>query len=232
MSEDIDIGLLEKYKNGEITAKEVLCYDGTPVTEEELKVALEDFENLTIQLKAVDLGKRLKCIHEDVVKKADRKVNIQRWSAAASLILLATFSFLLLNPSEPKFSEYFTHFNELVTFRDSDSMDYAEGLEAYTRKDYNAAYISLKEIENLSDELKFYLGISALGSERPSEAILTFKQLSRTSSNEYYQQTKWYLGLAYWKMGDLKRAIALWESIPASEFKYEESRELIEKLRD
>ncbi|OEK06684.1 tetratricopeptide repeat protein [Roseivirga misakiensis] len=232
MNEKIDIRLLEKFKNGEISSERVLNYDGMPVSEEELKIALEDFENLTIQLKALDLEKSFKSIHLQVANKTSRNFRLKLWSAAATLVLLVSFSYLLLKPSQPNFIDYFNHFDQYVTLRESDSTDYSVGLEAYSIRDYNKAYVALEQIDSLNNELKFYLAISALGSSRSIEAVQILEELNKDSLNKYYQQIKWYLGLAYWQVGDVNSAIEILNQIEVSEFKYADSRKLINALQD
>ncbi|MFY0593333.1 tetratricopeptide repeat protein [Roseivirga sp.] len=232
MIERIDIALLEQYKNGEIPADKVLRYDGTQVSDKELRIALEDFENLTIQLKAVDLGKSLKHIHEQVITNERKASKFRIWSVAAVFVLIASFSYLLLKPSQPEFSDYFNHFDQLMIFRGIDSLGVSDGIEAYDRKEYDIAYSKLEGITGLSYEGRYYLAISALGSNRSAEAITIFEELSEDDSNKYYQQIRWYLGLSFWQFKDEDAAINILNQISKGEYKYEESIKLIKALSD
>ncbi len=233
MIESVNLILLEAYINGEISADEVLLEDGSPLSKSELDTALEEFNDLKIHLKAAGLEKRLKTIHKEVSKEQSSNKSLKRLAIAAMILLVAIFSFLILRtPGEPEFSEYFSHFDELVTYRDSDSTNYTAGLEAYSLENYDLAYVLLESIDKLSDELKFYLGVSALGSSRPLKAVQIFENLGTASSNEYYQQVRWYLGLALWQSDESKLAINVLSQISTGEYKYEESLKLIELLKD
>lgn len=234
MSSEVDIALLEQYLAKEIDRSRVLSVDGDPVSDDALDIAINDYKETVLGLEGAALKNQLKALHE-TLDLSEKKNVFPRWLAvAASIVLIAVFGTLIWqsNNRAPKFTEYFDHFDQLVTFRNSDSTDYSAGLEAYSDRNYAEAYILLEHLDNLSDELKFYQGLSALGSEDFETAISLFEILGTSSSNKYYQQTRWYLALAYWQAGLVADAQNLLNEIETSEFKYEESRELLDELRD
>ncbi len=232
MDSEVDIGLLEEYLAGKIKRSQVLSVDGNPVSDEVLDVAIGDYKETILHLEGAALKIQLKELHERLDLN-QKKSAFPRWLAvAASIVLIAVFGTLIWQNVNraPEFSDYFDHFDQLVTYRDSDLTSYSAGLEAYTLRDYDKAYTLLTSIEGLNNELKFYQAVSALGSERFEEAITLFEFLGTNPENKYYQQTKWYLGLAYWQVGQANKAKEVFGQIMNDEFKYKESLELMERL--
>lgn len=234
MNSEVDIALLEQYLAEEIDRVQVLSVDGDPVSDDILDAAIKDYEETVLHLEGAALKNELKGLHE-TLDLNEKKSAFPRWLAiAASIVLISVFGTLIWqnNNSDPEFSEYFDHFDQLVTFRNSDSTDYSAGLEAYSERSYAEAYILLERVDGLSDELKFYQGLSALGSESFEKTISLFETLGTSPSNKYYQQTRWYLALAYWQAGLVADAQNLLNEIETSEFKYQESLKLLDELRD
>jgi len=232
MNDKINIELLEEFRNGEIDASEVLNYDGTPVSESELIQALEDFEKLTIDLKAVALKKRLEEIHESV-NTGERTMVWRRLLVAAAVIALATFAFLFFRPSEPDFADYYTHFDQLITERGDEGTNEQKALAAYSLRDYNKALEIFQTIprENLTADLSFYAGLSALASDKSALAIEFFERADEQNAVLYKQQIRWYSALAYWQSGHTDTAINLLQKINPAEFEYEKSQQLLVALR-
>lgn len=234
MNSEIDISLLEEYLAGEIDRSQVLTLDGKSVSDDALQMAIEDYKEAVLHLEGAALKNQLKELHANLNLK-EKKSAFPRWLAmAASIVLIAVLGTLIWQNANkaPEFSDYFDHFDELVTYRDSDSTEYSAGLEAYSLRDYNKAYTLLTKVDSLDNELKFYQAVSALGSERYDEAIALFEFIGTESENKYYQQTKWYLGLSYWQAGLVGKARNLLKEIDNGEFMYQESLKLIDELRD
>lgn len=235
MNDRVDIVLLQQYLAGEIPEDAVLHEDGSPVSKDQLESAIKEFEDVALQVEGAALKSHLQDLHNSLnLDKKKTKAIPQRWlMVAASFILIAAFLTIIWqrnSTSSPAFGDYFDHFDQLVTFRDSDSTYYSAGLEAYTKRNYVRAYELLSNIDSLGNELSFYEAVSALGSEKLDSAIVLFEKLGTNSSNKYYQQVKWYLSLAYWKAGKLEKASKLWDSISENEFKYSEAQQLIQEF--
>lgn len=232
MNKEVNIALLEGYLAGDIEASEVLALDGSQLSADELKSAVEEYEEAVLIIEGAALKEELKAIHQENDSSQVQK-SFPRWlAAAASIVLIGVFGTLIWQStnSEPEFSDYFDHFPELFTSRDSDSTSYSVGIEAYSLRDYDKAYLLLENIEDLNNELKFYLAVSALGSERFQLAIEIFEGIGTDSSNKYYQQIRWYLGLAYWQTGEIDKAKTTLKLILPDEFKYDKSLKLLMNL--
>lgn len=233
MSKEVDIALLEQYLAREIEGSQVCYMDGTPLTKEALEAAVRDYEQVLLQIEGAGLKEHLQTMHEELVPKREKTYR-RLISMAAAVLLIGVFGTLIWQRVNraPEFSDYFNHFDQLVTYRDSDSTDYSAGLEAYTLREYDKAYNLLTSVDSLNNELKFYQAVSALGSQRFEEAITLFEFLGTNSENKYYQQTKWYLGLAYWQVGKTERAIKLLKEITTGLYKDNEALKLLKKLEE
>lgn len=229
MIESVNLTLLEEYINGEISANDVLYEDGRPLSKSELDLALREFDDLKIHLKAAGLEKRLKSIHQDVAQEQGRGRLLQKWYVAAAILLIAAFSFLILRPnSTPEFSDYFSHFDQLITTRNDDNAVFDKAMLAYDNEDYESALTLFQKLndDSLTGEVMFYAGVSALGSNNFEEAINYFKSAQKEQT-EYYQQLRWYMALAYWQLNNIEVAIEQLLQIKEGEFKFEEAQELI-----
>jgi tetratricopeptide (TPR) repeat protein len=81
-----------------------------------------------------------------------------------------------------------------------------DGREAYLAKNYEEAITRFEylEVQGESDQVKFFLGLSYLGNDRPEKAIPVFSMIS--SSSSLYGNTSWYTALAYLKLNKLNEA--------------------------
>jgi tetratricopeptide (TPR) repeat protein len=83
-----------------------------------------------------------------------------------------------------------------------DSLELA-AMTAYENKDFLNAESKLKEILQTGEnhELRFFLAMSQLENAKPDDAIESLQALYSLSENfKYYEQTRWYLALAYLKI--------------------------------
>lgn len=230
---DIDVALLEGYLAGDIEAHEVLDAHGNTVSKESLELAIDEYRDIVIQLEGAAFKEQLKDISASVNPRPEKQ-NLRLWYAvAAAVLVLVTAGIIWQNMNKPPvFEDYFGHFDQLVSLR-GENNSAAEGIEAYSDRDYGKAFDLLSAVEEseLSVELKFYLGVSALGSSQVKEAISVFEEIGIERPNKYYQQTRWYLGLAYWQNGQLDKAVETLESIEAGQYKYQQAQNLIQELR-
>ncbi len=231
MSKEVNLELLESYLRGDIGTDEVLDLEGYALSSEELTIAVKDYENALIQLEGVALKEQLKKMETSVSEVTAASTKKSWYAIAAVLLFLITAGFLWqIMGNEPEFNEYFEPFDQLRIFRGDGDLG-ANGMEAYSREEYEEAFNLLSEInENEIDlELKFYLAVSALASDRTSQSIVLFEDLAKSDS-KYHQQVSWYLGLAYWKNEQPDKAISQLKIIQVEEYNYEEAIRLINQL--
>lgn len=231
---DIDVTLLESYLAGDIEANEVLDVDGNAVPKDSLELAISEYRDVLVQLEGAALKEQLKGMRASLEPKPGRNGSRLWYAVAAAVLVLVGAGVVWQNLNKPPvFEDYFGHFDQLVSLRGEEGNKAAEGIEAYSDRNYNKAFDLLSAVgeEGLNAELKFYLGVSALGSDHVKEAIRIFEEIGIERPNKYYQQTRWYLALAYWKNGNTDQATDMLESIEEGQFKYDKARELLSSLR-
>ncbi|MCE7991965.1 MAG: hypothetical protein HEP71_08295 [Roseivirga sp.] len=231
MDSSVNIELLEKYLAGEISADQVLDDEGNVLTRASLELAIDEYNDVVIHLEGAALKDQLRAIQTAMAEESPKRGYRVWFAAAAAVLILLTAGLLWRNANQAaEFEDYFSHFNQLVSFRGEAGN---RGIEAYSRKNYEEAFQLLSTLEQpeLSNELKFYLGVSALGSDHEYEAIAVFTELGIEKSSKYYQQIRWYLALAYWKNNEPIKAISLLEGIENGQYKFTKAQELIALLR-
>lgn len=234
MNENVDLELLEQYLDGLIDKNEVLSVEGRPIDYKVLDKQIEEFLKMRDHLSAEGLRVELQ---EFVSKRKEiRTFPLYRiMTIAASIVLVGVVIFILLDnrPSEPKFDDYFDHFDQLLSFRNGDVLDYSDGLEAYASEDYERAFRLLSpKVNDLNNEVRFYLGLSAVGSGRFNESLEILEQVDTEPPFKFYQQTRWYLALAYWQIDNSKLAIYFLNQIQEGDFKFNEAQLLIKQLKN
>lgn len=160
------------------------------------------------------------------------------WMAAASIAMIIGTT-LILNPfSGNRVSPEFTPYpgGEITRGDGERESTKAQAFAAYQEKNYPesiALFNAVPEAEK--DEMTlFFLGNAYLFAERPQEAIDTFKRYL-LQYEEFALEAKWYLGLAYLKVGDeaaAKQQLEQVASAPgpqAAEYR-EKAQELLNQL--
>lgn len=224
---------MESYLAGDIDASAVLDVDGNVLSEEALSLATAEYKDILIHIEGAALKSRLEELQ--VPSSAPEKSGYKLWYAVAAAVLILVIAggiWQSMNRA-PEFEDYFSHFNQLLSFRGDGQSLSARGIEAYSRRNYEEAFELLGSLDNseISDELSFYLAVSALGSGHVEEAIAVFERLGTAKNNKYYQQTRWYLALAYWQNGQVDEAIKALESIKEGQHEHAKAVELIKRLR-
>lgn len=235
MSEQVDISLLEKYLEGDIEAREVLDLNGNQLSEEKLREEIEVYQNLVLSLEAAGLKQELQLLRLEK-EKSRWKYNYQRvlaYSIAASLLLFLTLTLLRRDNKPELFEDFFTPFEQLLSFRGSLDPKLDSALLAYSEEDYLKAYSLFQRFNSIETnmDIQFYAGVSALGAKEFNEALNLFKQVL-AKGDKYQQQIQWYLALCHWQLGEFDEATFLLEKIESGQFKYEESQILIDLLVD
>jgi tetratricopeptide (TPR) repeat protein len=155
--------------------------------------------------------------------------------AATTLIFSLLFSWFIFSKPTPEklFSEHFQTYQSISTFGGEEqpmdkAMDfynsgrYAEAINAMEAALVNDAY-------NLS-QYHFYLGVSYLANNNPDKAIANFRK-TLSADNDFVQQSKWYLALAFLKKGDKEETKKLLQEISSMNAAYKQ-KEAAEILKD
>lgn len=94
-----------------------------------------------------------------------------------------------------------------------------EGVDYYLSKDYNKAELAfnnLRKIDSELPELLLYSGLNHMGKNNFKAAIPYFSYLL-ILKNKFVPEAQWYLGLCYFKTGDLSNARLLMATVSESE---------------
>jgi tetratricopeptide (TPR) repeat protein len=163
-----------------------------------------------------------------------------RWIAAAAIFaLIAVFYFVKpSNNSEDFFNDNFIAFEDNISeelnlrlstrsVNDNESHGFLrmirEGMEHYNNKDYEKAipifeeYLEKNKDASDYNQIKFYLAVSFLGQNETERSAKMFEDLTQLAGKEIQEDSKWYLSLAYARIGKTAEAKTQLEELASSE---------------
>lgn len=160
--------------------------------------------------------------------------------AMAAIVLLAFVTVLsLLKPNSTEeilFLKYFRPYpNTIPLIRGDEPQSIMENaMIEYEAENYqNASSILSDILTNNPDHsaANFYMGLIHLIHNRTAVAVPHFKKVITDGSNDYIEPAAWYLGLAYLRNDDIKRAKEIIRNIAGKDGSYQEHAiNLIKKL--
>ncbi len=186
-----------------------------------------------------DALSQLQSTHQKITKKSIFSINKTVLSLAASLLLLV-IAFYFLGPGQNKADQVFTSFykadhglptmmgaTDKVTLNDA-MVDYKRGLYQSAFHKFTSQLTSSPQ----NDTLEYYAGLSALGNDDVSNALLYLQTVSENSV--FYPRAEWYQALAHLKGNEVDKARGVIESIASSNnhMFYEEALEAMRMLSD
>ncbi len=158
---------------------------------------------------------------------------ILAWSAAAILLLISVFVFLLpvLPGSESGFySVYYEPYPNTVSPLTKGGEGLPDGFQLYELGRYEEAIRALSDLP-VTTTNQFYLGLSYLGDDQMIPAIAAMQGITDRQS-EYFIPAQWYLALAHLKEGELDTATRLLEGINQTDHALSaKAAELLEDLQ-
>ncbi len=179
-----------------------------------------------------NLSKELSEIHNEVIKPG--RSNFRVWYMAAAVVIIGVIGFLISRPeSSISFDDVYEPYPDLISIRGEEEKLMTEAMRLYSLGDFAGALdkFSLIQPDSLITEYHFYRGIAALGANDSKLAVSSLLNIGiDPDSNKYWQQTRWYLGLAYWQLGDTVNSLKLLEAIEENEYGSEVSQKLAEQL--
>ncbi len=211
----------EKYIQGKLTEQERDSLEKEFTVDESEEVAFE-------------LGVK-KGVEEAIIKDLREKVGqfehrrtvsgIRPWQLgiAASILLIATFAYLLTGGSQDLYSDYYKPYPnfEVTALRGADEEALiAQAYKAYDEQNYTLALEKFEEHLRSNEEdvaSRFFYGISLMENEEFDSAISSFKTITANNQRDYSDAAKWYAVLCYLKIGDDQSAISLLDELQDSE---------------
>lgn len=162
-----------------------------------------------------------------------------RWIAASAIFALITvLCFVKPSTNEQFFDDNFMAFEDnvseevnlmLSTRSAGDEESHAflrmirEGMEHYNNKEYDKAipifeeYLEKNQDASDYNQIKFYLAVSFLGQNETERSAKIFEDLVQIAGTEIQEDSKWYLSLAYARIGKKAAAKAQLEGLASSE---------------
>lgn len=229
--------IIDKYLRKEMSPAEEEAFLLQVRKDKQLAQELELYADIQ-QAIIINSNQRLKKLFQAQEKKHENKmVSGWLWKLAASILLLTTFGYFVYQYSSKDagsiYSQYYSPYpNTVSPLKRSDSTVKQNGFQSYESGDYELAIQQLSEnlkSEPEDDAVQFYLAQSHLALGETEEAITHLKKVNIESP--FYDPALWYLGLAWLKSGEVKKAQERFRIISKSSSSYaRRSAEILQKL--
>ncbi len=196
----------------------------------------EPYENYNLKTSGRD--------EDEIINKKDKKpvrklsVKYISFSAAAAIALLFVIKSLLPSAGPDKlYDKYYRPFNIVspVTRNATEGKNLlGEAINKYKSGDFRSASATFSAIADADTTLvapRFYFAMSEMAAGKYKEAITLLTSVV-AKGGQYSKEADWYLGLAYLKNGDTKKARDCFISLSESPgFYSERSGKLLRRLK-
>lgn len=226
--------LLNKYFEKSLNEEESAFFYQLIESDLEFK---SEFEYRNQVKKAIALNEREK-LREKLksFESKPRRVNSLWYAAAASLVIVFSFYFILFNQnhtSEELYNEYFEVYPNVVQpiVRGDGNSLVNEAFVAYENENYGQSAQFFQNIYTTTNEeyALFYQGMSLLNADQIQKADDLFE--THSWSENYIYKVNWYLALSKLKQNQTQEAKELLlKNINSGNYKVEEAEELLDKL--
>lgn len=232
---------LERYLNNTMLSDERTSFEKQLEVNPILQQHLNETKILFSGIKKAALKNKLDSFHEglvekDPIKKEPSKIikfNFRFVSIAASiLVLIGGFWYSNQSPTNQKlFDQYFVPDRGLATkMSGSGQYEFNDAMVDYKNTKYDLAiekWEVLLKSKPQNDTLNYFLGSAYLANQKEDLAVAYFNTVLKTQSSEFIDETYYYLGLAYLKLGNTPAAL---ENLKKS--KSPKSEKIIAELSD
>lgn len=245
-----NLDLIDKYFNNSLSPKEQLLFNEFLQNDEEFKSEFlfqKDLKTVITKNQREDLKKTLQNFENEIQKKSKVFGLPKKWLIAASFSLLIGLGFWYVKtnfyPSDEKlFAENFEPYRNIVQPIERSAKEQSiecKAFLAYENGNYYKAINLFNSVKNQKEPyVSFYKALCYLSLEKPTEAINLLLPLATVKNDEgtfknFHQLSNWYLGLAYLKNNEKKKAISQFSiiaNLPDSTTKKKESQELLNYL--
>lgn len=238
--------LIEKYLSNELTDTELSDFKSRMETDPDFAITVKVYDDVNSSLQSradskeqeEKLKQTINYVSSDFFsdqKKAGRVVSMKSiyWVAAASLVLLISFIFIINQQSVPTFEEY-AHYEPLVLTNrsDADQTLVTSAEEAFNSGQFEEAAQRLDQLLASNPDqpnLKLYLALSLIETGEYSRAEELLKAIE--GGNSVYQpMATWYLALNYLKQGRTEDSRETLQKISEQSPYYKEAQELLGEL--
>lgn len=151
-------------------------------------------------------------------------------AAAVSLVLASSIAIFYLNTSSTNaYDELYKPYPNIVRMRATDPGTLTDALDQYARGNFGVSLKLFSAIPNKTDTILFYQGLSQMSIDSMTQAITTLKSIP-IEQTIFTDQIHWYLGLAYFKTGDVVNCRSNLRHLQIGGFKYAPAQLLLKDL--
>lgn len=225
---EIDLELLERFIEGQLSNEENAAIEERLVNDPEFNALKEDFESMRDGVFAVgqkSLMTKISGWEEDLdnplagnERVAGRQISLNTYLKWAAVLIVGAVGFLVWysgNGQRNKrvYNEYFTVYGNLIVpnVRGEDELTAEEeAFVAYDNGDYERAAGLFTKLPDYKakEHLTFYKGLAHMANKEFEQAVLDLKEL-KGKSGDFRTQATWYLALCYLRLGDREEASKL-----------------------
>lgn len=241
---ELDYEIIEKYLNGDLSAKELEDFNVKLETDNLFKQEVALYKEINNSLKnkyqhkekEENLKQSLdkmgtKYFQKEAQKKKSLpfKRYLLRISSIAAIIII---SFFLLKPQTSLYDQFAEHANLEIQVKGDNDEILLNASKLYNSEKYSEAIPLLEEYLRLNPEdteIQISLGIALLESNKNEDAIVIFEHVN-SQNNIFKNKAIWYLALANIKLDHKEESKKYLESIPAESFYYKKAQKLLKKL--
>ena len=243
---------IEAYLNHELDGEELEAFEAKLTEDTELQKEVELHQDVQETLKGENIyafRQILREVNQDwegpekkqEVRGGGKIIGLYRWMAvaAAAIAFFLVYTFLIPTSNQPtdlfaaNFDPYPMLLNERGGEPDIETAQLSEAIQAYSSGDYQQAIQGFQNLQNANNPLpayQFYLALSYLANQESEAAIPLFEAINQNVKHAFYEQSQWYLGLAYLQNDDPAKAKEILASIAEGKYQYEAAQRLIQDL--
>lgn len=237
--------LIVKHIDQTLSDQEQQQFDLQVTESEAFRKELEQMQVLIAGVKAVEKAEEIAHIKDAFATFDQERKPVQKRSrrklfqlgVAASVILMVCLAYFLRYAAAPDPVAIYDHYYEVfpASAETRSGKRSLEALRSYENGQYKAAIPLMEALVQDSIDAVFpiYLANAYLQVDDPENAILVLEKGYSASDTAYSTQYyRWYLGLAWLKAGDQRRAREVFTRLSQQEGIYrQESKEILEQLR-
>lgn len=207
---------IEQYLAGQLTASEVSLFETKIQEEPEWAEKVKEVKLLLLGIKENELKTRLQTFHTQMSSTTSikteapvRSMGIKRWMAAASILLIASFStWWAVSRQSPYKKLYSAHYTPdpglPTTMSVAGNYQFDKGMVAYKAGDYKEAlqiWTPMAKTTPSNDTVNYFLGVTQLALKQNDEALALLKPIANDANRPFYKDACWYTGLVLLRQG-------------------------------
>ncbi|MEO6134888.1 MAG: hypothetical protein ABIP35_07025 [Ginsengibacter sp.] len=189
-----------------------------PILQQKLysvKLILTGIQESTLQKRVEEYHQDLHPVTKNISASSSKVFSIKQWLVAASILVIAGITALLYftapEPNQKLFSQYFKPDPGLINSMGvSDNYIFDRAMIDYKTGEYAKAVIAWEKLlkeNSANDTLNYFLGSANLALDKNDKAISYFSIVLSNENSAFYNDAKWYTGLALLKEDKNKEAI-------------------------